>query len=80
MHRNNYTTYKYIKVMLDRKELRNKLPRGYCKKIAKLAGVTPQAVSYYFSYTINSFLIERAVLDVLSILEKERNKILKEIL
>lgn len=72
-------TYKYIKVMLDRKELKKKLPRGYCKEVAKLAHVTPQSVSLYFSYTINSYIIERAVLDVLAKLEKQRTEMLNKI-
>lgn len=65
--------------MVDRKELRKRLPRGYVKEVAKLAGVTPCAVAYYFSYKINSHIIERAVLDVVSKLEKEREALLSKI-
>lgn len=65
--------------MIDRKELRKRLPRGYIKQIAKLAKVTPAAINLYFSNKNNSYVIERAVLDVLDKLEKEREEILSQI-
>lgn len=65
--------------MVDRKELRKRLPRGYVKEVAKLAKVTTCAVSYYFSYKINSHVIERAVLDIVVKLEKEREELLSQI-
>lgn len=65
--------------MVDRKELRKRLPRGYVKEVAKLAKVTPAAVALYFSYQNNSYIIERAVLDVLNKLEIEREKVLSQL-
>ncbi len=60
--------------MVDRKELKRKLPYGYKKKIAKILGVTPVAVSMYFAYKLNSLRIEKAVIRVVEKLEKEENE------
>lgn len=65
--------------MIDRKELKKKLPRGYCKKIAKAIGVTPQSISLYFAYKINSYRIEVSILKVLSRIDKEEQELLDQI-
>ncbi len=62
--------------MVNRKELRSKIPKGYCKIIADKAGVTNQAVSSYFSAKINSEKVEIAALEVVAQLKQERLKLI----
>lgn len=66
--------------MIDRQELRKKLPRGYGKKIALRIGVSEQSVSRYFSYRQNSERVENAVLDILVELSDEKRRKLGSIL
>lgn len=65
--------------MLNRKELRKKLPKGYCKVIAMKAGVTQRSVSLYFDYKFNSERIEDTLLIVLSELNTNKKKLLEAI-
>ncbi len=62
--------------MLNRKELRSKIPKGYCKIIADKAGVTTQTVSRYFSAKINSERVEISALEVIAQLAQERIKLI----
>lgn len=64
--------------MIDRKELKKKLPYGYCKIIAKEVGVTPQVLSLYFAYKINSERVENAILKTLAELNKAKQNLLKQ--
>lgn len=66
--------------MMDRKELRKKLPHGYCKIIAERAGVNQTQVSNYFSGRGNSERVENATLEVLSEITKMKKKLLNDIL
>ena len=67
--------------MIDRKELRKKLPRGYGQVVAKRAGVSERSVSYYFTNkTANSEKIENVVLEVLSELSDKKRKLLNNII
>ncbi len=66
--------------MIDRKELRKKVPHGYMKKIAERAGVNQVSVSEYFGYKNNSEKIENAVLEVLVELSEKKKKLLALIL
>ena len=64
--------------MIDRKELKKKLPYGWCKVIAKELGVTPQVLSLYFAYKINSERVENAILKTLAELNKAERNLLKQ--
>lgn len=63
--------------MINRKELRKRIPRGYCYKIAEKAGVTAISVSKYFAGLHNSERIENAALEVIAELNKEKKQLLK---
>lgn len=65
--------------MVNRKELRKKIPKGYCQIIANKAGVTSGSVSLYFSSKINSESIENAALQVVAGLTKTKRKLLNAI-
>lgn len=64
--------------MIDRKELRKKLPYGYCKEIAKELGVTKGTISLYFRGKTNSARIENAVLKKVAELNEAKQKLLKQ--
>lgn len=65
--------------MIDRKELKRKLPQGYCKVVANRAGVTQKSVSSYFGYRNNSEKIENTILKVLGELKREKEELLRGI-
>lgn len=65
--------------MINRKELRKKIPKGYCQIIANKAGVTNGSVSLYFSSKINSETIENAALEIVAGLTRRKKKFLNEI-
>jgi predicted transcriptional regulator len=62
--------------MLNRKELREQVPHGHCKIIAKKAGVTQKSVSDYFATKNNSEKIEMAVLEVLAQIGEKKKRLL----
>lgn len=66
--------------MVDRKDLRKKLPHGYCKKVSKALNITPQYLSAYFSGRINSDRIENALVQVVCMIEKREKELLDQIL
>lgn len=66
--------------MIDRHQLRKKLPRGYGKVVSDRCGLSPQSVSRYFNYKQNSERIECAVLDILIEISERKKKQLNEIL
>lgn len=65
--------------MINRIDLRKKIPYGYCKVIAKKAGVNPTQVSNYFSGKGGSERVEIATLEVLSELSEKKRKLLDNI-
>jgi predicted transcriptional regulator len=65
--------------MIDRKYLRKMVPHGYCKVIAKKAGVSTIAVSQYFQGKHNSYRIEKAVIKVLIELRNEQTSLLNSL-
>lgn len=65
--------------MINRKELRKKVPHGYCKVIAERAGVNISQVSYYFSGKGNSERVENATLELLSELSEKKKSLLNMI-
>lgn len=77
--KNNYNTNVY-KVMIGRKELKEKLPYGYAKVAAERAGVSCQSVSRYLNGHGNSQKIETAVLEIIAELNLNRKKLLENIL
>lgn len=64
----------------DRKELRKKIPYGYCRKIAMRANVNETQVSNYFSGRGNSDRVENATLEILSELSEYKRKMLNKII
>lgn len=66
--------------MINRKELRSKLPHGYCNVVAKRANVSAQAVSNYFAGKRNSEKIENVVLEILADLFDKKKELLNKIL
>jgi predicted transcriptional regulator len=65
--------------MIDRTKLKDKIPHGYGKIIAKKAGVTAKAVSEYLNNRMNSERIELAALNVVAELENAKNEIVNQI-
>jgi transcriptional regulator with XRE-family HTH domain len=65
--------------MIDRASLREKVPFGYGRIIAKRAGVTPKSVSDYLNGRMNSVKIELAVLETLAELNTIKNDYLEKI-
>ena len=65
--------------MIDRKYLKQEMPRGSGKSLAKKLGVTPKSISNYMTGRTNSHKIELGVLRLISDLKKEKNKLLKEV-
>lgn len=66
--------------MVNRKELRKKVPHGYCKLIAIRAGVNIAQVSNYFAGRSNSERVENATLEILSELSDRKKSLLNNIL
>lgn len=66
--------------MVDRVELRKKIPYGYCKKVSEALNITPQYLSAYFSGRVNSERIENALLKVADKIEKKNQELLDQIL
>lgn len=66
--------------MIDRHELRKKLPHGYGKEVAKRSGVSQQTVSRYFNYKQNSETVENTVLILLSEISDKKKRLLENIL
>lgn len=66
--------------MINRRELRKKMPRGYCKEVAIRSGVSTQSVSRYFNYRQNSERIENTVLDILAEISQRKKEKLDNIL
>lgn len=64
--------------MIDRKELRKKLPYGYCKVIAKELGVTKSTISLYFRGKTNSERVETAVLKKVAELNEAKQELMKQ--
>ncbi len=65
--------------MVRRDELRKLIPHGYCKEVAKQAGVSTQAVSEYFAGKHNSERIENAALKIALKIKSQKEKLLKQI-
>lgn len=65
--------------MVDRIELRKKVPHGYCSIIAKKAGVSQTSVSAYFSGNMNSEKIEKAALVIAAEIVKEKQRLIAAI-
>jgi transcriptional regulator with XRE-family HTH domain len=65
--------------MLNRKQLKSKIPFGYGKEIAKRAGVTQKHVSDYLNGRANSERVEMAVLEVLAELNTKKKILLQQI-
>ena len=65
--------------MVNREELKKKIPHGYCKIIASRAGVTQKSLSAYFKYQHNSERIENTILEVLVELKEKKEKLLCKI-
>lgn len=65
--------------MINRSDLRKKIPYGYCKIIAERAGVNSTQVSNYFSGKGNSERVENATLEVLAELSEKKQKLLDNI-
>lgn len=63
--------------MINKVEFRSQFPQGYLKKIAAKANVNPKAVSEYFSGKTKSDRVERAALEILAQIVKEKSKLLK---
>jgi len=66
--------------MLTRKELAEKIPYGYAKKIAKKAGVSPEFMSKWMADQANSERVEMATLEVLAELSQRKKTLLAQIL
>ncbi len=60
--------------MINREELRKKLPSGSLKEVAKRAGVGVASVSRYFSYESNSERVEIAALEVAAEIQKKKQE------
>ena len=62
--------------MYINQKIKEKLPHGFGKVVAEKAGVTQQSVSKYLNGKVKSWKIEKAGLEVIAELEKQRNQIL----
>lgn len=65
--------------MIDRNELKRKLPGGYQKEIAQRAGVSLAAVSRYLNNKNNNNKVEIAVLELLAELSDKKKELLNRI-
>lgn len=66
--------------MLNREEIRLKVPHGYQHKIAEKAGTSQAAVSKYLKGKSNSEKIEMAVLEILAELSQRKKQLLDQII
>ena len=65
--------------MLNRQEIKSKVPKGYNTLIAQRAGVHPNAVSQYLNGKNNSMKIEIATLEILAELSDKKKELLQRI-
>ncbi len=65
--------------MIDRMQLRLLIPHGYVNKIAGRAGVSQQAVSYYWKGKLNSERIENAALEIAAEIQEAKQKLINRI-
>lgn len=65
--------------MINRKELKEKVPYGYGKKIAEKAGVSQKVVSDYLNGKINSEKVEIATLEILAEISMKKKLLLEQI-
>ena len=66
--------------MLTRKQLKEKVPYGYCKVIADRAKVTKKQVSVFLNdENVKSNNIEMATLEVLAELSQKKKALLEQI-
>jgi len=65
--------------MLDRKKIKEKIPHGYGKIVAKKAGVTEKSVSDYLNSRLNSERIEIAALEVIAQIQQSKNQLVSQI-
>jgi hypothetical protein len=66
--------------MIDRIEIRKKIPYGYGKLIAKKAGVSTRFLSKYLNNSeVNSERVEMAVLETLADLSQKKKTLLAQI-
>ena len=67
-------------IMIDRKELKKKVPYGYGKLIATKAGVTPRYVSKFLNKSeVKSEKVEMTTLEVLAELSQRKNLLIAQI-
>ena len=66
--------------MIERKELRDKLPYGYQKNVAERAGVSISCVSNYLKGLNNSEKVEMAILEILAELSDRKKALLDRII
>lgn len=64
---------------MNRSELKNRIPHGYCKVIASKAGVSTKSVTQFLSGKSNSHKVEMAVLQVLAELADEKKMFTQKI-
>lgn len=64
---------------MTRKELKEKIPYGYCKIIAEKAGVHAHSVSLYLNSKSNSNKVELAALEVIAELEQKKKSLIRQI-
>ncbi|WP_295714187.1 hypothetical protein [Mucilaginibacter sp.] len=62
--------------MVYSQELKEKLPHGSGKVIAKIAGVNEQSVSKFLNGKTRSLKLEKAVLEFIAELDQQRDKVL----
>lgn len=64
---------------MERQELKEKIPHGYIKVIAKKAAVNRLTVSNFLSGKNNNLSVELAVLEVLADLSERKSNLLARI-
>lgn len=69
---------KYIKIM-ERQELKSKVPHGYIEVIADKAGVNRMTVSNFLNGKNDNIKVEIATLEVLAELSEKKNNLLARI-
>lgn len=65
--------------MIDRNYLKQEMPRGTGKLLAKKLGLTPKSISNYLTGKTNSQRVELGILKFIGDLKKEKNQLLKKI-
>lgn len=65
--------------MIDRNYLKQEMPRGTGKLLAKKLGVSQKSISNYLTGKTNSQRIELGVLKLVGDLKKEKNQLLKKV-